>query len=251
MSLDRCVDALPPGRPARAPRPRVEPDRADHRGDRRRGRGGGAVPRGHRPPQPPVPAEVVGFRDVAHAADAARRDARHRPGHLGDRDRRAAARCRWGRSCSGGWWTRSARPMDDIEGQPLRVASDAVHHGGAAGRAVAAADRGARVAGRARARRAGAVRPRPAARHLRRLGRGQVVADGHDRPLDRGRRERDLPGRRARPRGARVHRPQPRARRASAASWWSPPPTSRRCCASRPRSRPRRSPSGSATRAGT
>ena len=47
------------------------------------------------------------------------------------------------------------------------------------------------VARRARARRAGPLRPRPAPRHLRRLRRRQVVAAGHDRPLDLGRRQRD------------------------------------------------------------
>jgi hypothetical protein len=43
-------------------------------------------------------------------------------------------------------------------------------------------------------------------------GRGQVVAAGHDRPLHDGRHQRDLPRRRAWPRGARVHRARPRRR---------------------------------------
>ena len=56
------------------------------------------------------------------------------------------------------------------------------------------------------------VRARPAPGHLRRLRRRQVVAAGHDRPLDVGRRQRHLPRRRARPRGPRVHRARPRRR---------------------------------------
>ena len=53
---------------------------------------------------------------------------------------------------------------------------------------------------------------RPAARHLRRLGRRQVDAARDDRARDVGGRERDLPRRRARPRGARVRRARPRRR---------------------------------------
>jgi len=63
---------------------------------------------------------------------------------------------------------------------------------------------------RARARHARALRHRAAPRHLRRLGRRQVVAARHDRALDERRRQRHLPRRRARSRGARVHRARSR-----------------------------------------
>ena len=78
------------------------------------------------------------------------------------------------------------------------------------------AHRGPCVARRARAGRDGPLRARPASRHLRRLRRRQVLAAGHDRPLDLRGDQRDLPGRRARSRGARVHgaRPRPRGPRA-------------------------------------
>ena len=74
---------------------------------------------------------------------------------------------------------------------------------------------------------------RPAPRHLRRLRRRQVDAARHDRPQHRGRGQRHRPDRRARPRGARVHRARPRPGGPGALAWsWSRPPTSRRWCAS-------------------
>ncbi len=56
------------------------------------------------------------------------------------------------------------------------------------------------------------VRPRPAARHLRRLRRRQVEPAVDDRPRHRRRGVGARPGRRAWPRGARVHRERPRPR---------------------------------------
>ena len=69
---------------------------------------------------------------------------------------------------------------------------------------------------RARAQHLPDLLPRPAHGHLRRLGRRQVDAAVDDRALHRGRRDRDRPGRRARPRGAGIHRGRSRPRRPGA-----------------------------------
>ena len=76
--LGRLLRRAQVERPARAPRPRGQPDRPDHRGDRARGRGRRGL-RGRGRPRP-RPGARRGRRlpRPAHAADAARRDARHR-----------------------------------------------------------------------------------------------------------------------------------------------------------------------------
>ena len=163
--------------------------------DTGRGRAAGAR-RGRRLPRRP------------HAADGARRGDGHRPGRARERERPPAARRRRPTICSAARSTASAarstgsgaaaaRPLAPVEAPP----PDPLERPRIDERVVAR---------RARARRARPLRPRPAPRHLRRLGRRQVLAARHDRPLDVGRRQRHLPGRRARPRGARVHRARPR-----------------------------------------
>ena len=118
-----------------------------------------------------------------HAAHGARRADRDRPGRDASAatGRRCASRSPTG--CSAARSTASARPFDGA--RPARRAGRA--------RPVEApppdpldapAHPRAGHARRARARRARPVRPRAAARHLRRLGRRQVVAARHDRPLD-------------------------------------------------------------------
>ena len=145
-----------------------------------------------------------------HAADGARRGRGHRPGRARDRLRPAAdgrrerrpARAarstasvvRWtarARSRTTLWRPAEAAPPDPLSRPRIE---DRVSLG------VRALDAH------------GALRARPAPRHLRRLRRRQVVAAGHDRPLDLGRDQRHLPGRRARSRGARVHAARPRRR---------------------------------------
>ena len=85
-----------------------------------------------------------------------------------------------------------------------------IDHRRAAGRPDASAHPRSRRSGRALARHARSLRSWSAAGHLRRLGRGQVLAARHDRALHDGRRQRHRPGRGARPRSARVHRARPR-----------------------------------------
>ena len=179
--------------------------------------------------RPSVPAEVVGFRAGRTLLMALGDADGHRPGRARDRLGAAAAgqrlRC-------------AARPRARRSRAPAgRHGPDPGHavapgRGRAARSAVAPAHRRARVLGRARPRRAGALRPRPAPRHLRRLRRRQVVAAGHDRPVDLGRDQRDLPGRRARSRGPGVHAARPRSRGPRALGGRrARPPTSRRWCA--------------------
>ena len=72
-------------------------------------------------------------------------------------------------------------------------------------------------------------RTRPAPRPVRRLRRRQIHPAGHAGPPHRLRRGRARPGRRTRPRGARVRRGRSRRRTAwRAPSSSSPPPTRRR-----------------------
>ena len=195
----------------------------------------------------PVPAEVVGFREGRTLLMPLGELHGIGPGHPGaghgravpDRRRRSAA----------GPYRRRPRPARRrAPGGHRRAALDDRR---AADGPVAAADHRARRPRRARARHARALRSRPAAGHLRRVGRRQVLAARHDRPLHLRPGERDRARRRARPRGAGVRRARPRRRASSARSSSSPPPTSRRWCASRRPSRRPRSPSTSATRATT
>ena len=200
--------------------------------------------RGH----PPVPAEVVGFRgqrtllmplgEMHGIGPATTARATGTP-----------FRIRVGDDLLGRVIDGLGSPIDGLPARDRRHA--ALRRRLPARPARAPAHRHARRPRRARARRARAVRPRPAARHLRRLRRRQVLAAGHDRPLDDGRRQRDRARRRARSRGARVHRARPRRRDQSARSSSSRRPTSPRSCASRRPSRRPRSPSTSATRART
>ena len=130
--------------------------------------------------RPPVPAEVVGFRDGPHAAHAARRDARHRPGHAastatGEPFRVPGRRRACSAACSTGSAGRSTAARE-LERRPAPAPSPA---------------RPPSPMHRARASPSGStlgvraldalvpVRPRPAPRHLRRLGRRQVDAARH------------------------------------------------------------------------
>ena len=102
----------------------------------------------------PVPAEVVGFRGVRHAADAARRDARDRPRQAGLGDRRAASGCRSARRCSAASSTASAGPSTATElGLTARRPRDLAIRRRRSGRP--------RIERRLRARRARARRLRP------------------------------------------------------------------------------------------
>ena len=153
--------------------------------------------------RPDVPAEVVGFRDGPDTADAARQHAGDRPRHPGLGHRRLVPGA--GRRPAAGTGAGRPRPpdrrwpCDPRQRASPRSRSAAVTDG-------ALDDRPPAAARRAHAGHAGAVRPRPAAGDLRRLRCRQVEPAGHDRPLDPGVGQRHLPGRRARPRAARVHR---------------------------------------------
>ena len=145
---------------------------------------------------------------LAHAADAARRDARHRARARRARHRRAVPGRAWATSCSAAWSTgsaarstrvgeaprrpaprrRSPPPPDPLERPPIE---ERVSLGVRALDALVPCGRGQRLGIFAGS------------------GVGKSSLLGHDRPLHLGRRERDLPGRRARPRGARVHRARP------------------------------------------
>ena len=146
--------------------------------DTGRGRAAGAR-RGGRLPRRP------------HAPHGARRGDRHRPGRARERDRPPlrvdVSDDLLGRALDG-----LGRPLDGLGPIGWRGRSLARGAGDAARSARAPAHPRAGLARRPRARRAGAVRPRPAPRHLRRLRRRQVVAAGHDRPLDVRRRQRHL-----------------------------------------------------------
>ena len=143
------------------------------------------------------------------AADAARRLRRHRPRPDGGRDRRRRARRRRPRACSAGCSTASA--ARSTAGPPVHVEARRADRRAAARRARPPHHPHAPAARRAGDRRPDALRARSAHRHLRRLGRRQEHHPGHDGPRHQRRRQRDRPGRRARPRGARVHRARPRA----------------------------------------
>ena len=105
---------------------------------------------------------------------------------------------------------------------------------------------------RSRDRRPADLRQGAADGHLRRLGRRQERDAGHDGAIHVGRRQRDRPDRRTRPRSQRVHRTRPGARGAG--------PERRRCGDQRragpdpgpaPPTPPRPSPNTFATRART
>ncbi len=158
---------------------------------RRRGRRGRRLPR--RP----------------HAADAARRAARDRPRDPRARDRRAVPDRRRRRAARADRRRARACPTTAVRRRPgfparrsrrPRAALSRPRICERVGLGVRALD-GLVPCGRG-----------PAPGHLRRLGRGQVLAAGHDRPLDQRSDQRDRARRRARPRGAGVHRARPRRR---------------------------------------
>ena len=157
----------------------------------------------------PVPAEVVGFRKRRTLLMPLGELHGIGPGNVGHRHRRARPRPR--RRRAAGPRARRPRPPDR-SGRAAARGPRALGRRRPAGCARAPAHPRARGPRRARPGRHGPLRARPAPGHLRRLRRGQVVAAGHDRPLDDGRHQRHLPRRRAWSRGARVHRARPRRR---------------------------------------
>ena len=191
---------------------------ARHRGDRprhprvgprrpRRRDGRHLVARRQRGSRPDAAAAARRGRRVPRRrdrADAARRGDGHRPRFAGHADQPPVLDRRVRIGCSGACSTASASPIDGAG--PIADAREWAVDRPAPDPLSRPRDQPAAAARRARARRAADRRRGPARRHLRRLGRRQVDADGTDRAPDRGGRERHRAGRRARPRGGRLPR---------------------------------------------
>ena len=162
----------------------------------------------------------------------------------------AAAPARRSRSARG---RGAARPGARRAGPAHRRAAAARRAGAVAGRPAAAGRRWPAAASPSRCRSACGPR-RPAHGRARGSGSGSSPAPGSasrrcSAQLARGAEADvvgDLPGRRARARGARVRRGRRSGRRGwRAAWWWWPPATSRRWCGCAPPTWPPPSPSGS------
>ena len=187
---DAALDAhsVPHGRaerrPAPPPRPRHQPDRARDRGHRPARRGRRAVhDRGR--PQPPAGARRGGrLPRRPHAADAARRDARHRPGHARRAPPASRSACRSATAAR----PRARRPRPADRRRPASCAPSELRTVAGAPAVADATARGSTSGSTLGVRALDTlvpVRPRPAPRHLRRLGRRQVDAARHDRPRRR------------------------------------------------------------------
>ena len=209
--------------------------------------GGGHLVRDPRGGGQGDPRRGGGVRGAARPADAVRRGRGHRRGLRGPAPGQRRARS---------WWADAAGPGGQRgHGADRRAGPAGAARAGAPARRAAAgdgppADRAAAGAGGPGARRLPHLRRGTAAGHHGRPGGRQERAAGHAGAQRRGRRDRGGAGRRTWPRGARVRRARPRARRACAVGGRG---GDRRRAAAGARARgdgaPRRSPSTSASAA--